>query len=281
MGITRPLREYYLCNASKQPPTSCVGTLYIPWYLRFSDDFVLRLNILHFSMLAILCCTKTVQVWWKWHVWRFQKSCAESMPATVLKQALSVLMLCAPVFIFTSGSSALLGCPRCGLSIWLSPLAISNTLFWVYVNFLRENRQNMKIQDMKSAIFVRYENGRQGLLSAQSINTERASLSCHGYRAKFWSNTWMKHITEKNKPSLVSAPIFRVTDQSTLKCHHFENCNFYKDLYGERARHACSAHLPYKTFAILWCMTLTTGPLTNFGLLFPVVWFVFVSGQAL
>ena len=30
---------------------------------------------------------------------------------------LSVLMLCAPVFIFTSGSSALLGRPRCGLSI--------------------------------------------------------------------------------------------------------------------------------------------------------------------
>ena len=30
---------------------------------------------------------------------------------------LSVLMLCTPVFIFTSGSSALLGHPRCGLSI--------------------------------------------------------------------------------------------------------------------------------------------------------------------
>ena len=34
-----------------------------------------------------------------------------------IKEALSVLMLCAPVFIFTSGSSALLGRPRCGLSI--------------------------------------------------------------------------------------------------------------------------------------------------------------------
>ena len=48
----------------------------------------------------------------------------------VLK-ALSVLMLCAPVFIFTFGSSALLGRPRCGLSIWQSLLAIFNTLFWV------------------------------------------------------------------------------------------------------------------------------------------------------
>ena len=25
-------------------------------------------------------------------------------------------------------------------------------------------------------------------------------------------------------------------------------------------------------FTILWCMTLTIGPLTNFSLLFPVVW---------
>ena len=51
---------------------------------------------------------------------------------------LSVLMLCAPVFIFTSGFSALLGRPRCGLLIWLSLLAIFNTLFWVYVNFFQE-----------------------------------------------------------------------------------------------------------------------------------------------
>ena len=34
-----------------------------------------------------------------------------------LQEALSILMLYAPVFIFTSGSSALLGCPRCGLSM--------------------------------------------------------------------------------------------------------------------------------------------------------------------
>ena len=45
---------------------------------------------------------------------------------------------------------------------------------------------------------------------------------------------------------------------------------------------------PYKNYnfqlmalRILSCMTLTFGPLTNFGLLFPVVCFVFVSGQAL
>ena len=43
-----------------------------------------------------------------------------------------------PVFIFTSGSSALFGRPRCGLSIWLSLLTIFNTLFWVYANFFHE-----------------------------------------------------------------------------------------------------------------------------------------------
>ena len=51
----------------------------------------------------------------------------------------------------------------------------------------------------------------------------------------------------KDKPSLVNAPIFRVTDQSTVKCHHFENLIFCKVLYGERARLARSAHIPYKT----------------------------------
>ena len=49
-------------------------------------------------------------------------------------------MLCAPMFIFTSSSSALLGYPCCGLSIWLSLLAIFNTLFWVYDNFFMRKR---------------------------------------------------------------------------------------------------------------------------------------------
>ena len=71
------------------------------------------------------------------------------------------LMLCTPVFIFTSGSSALLGHSCCGLSIWLSLLAIFNTLFWVYANFFHEkNRQNTKIlsltfsSDMKRSPMV-------------------------------------------------------------------------------------------------------------------------------
>ena len=55
-----------------------------------------------------------------------------------IKDALSVLMLCTPVFIFASDSSALLGRPRCGLSICLSLLAIFSTPFWVYANICHE-----------------------------------------------------------------------------------------------------------------------------------------------
>ena len=79
------------------------------------------------------------------------------------QESLSVLMLCTPVCIFTSGSSALLGHPHCGLSIWLSLLAIFSTLFRVYTHlFARDNRQNTKILQVH-----------QWLLDAQSINTER------------------------------------------------------------------------------------------------------------
>ena len=82
-------------------------------------------------------------------------------------------MLCAPVFIFTSGSSALLGRPRCGLSIWLSLLAIFNT--GVYANFFHEKTDKTG-KYSKSAIFDWCENGRRLLLGAQSISTERATL---------------------------------------------------------------------------------------------------------
>ena len=87
------------------------------------------------------------------------------------KEALSVLMLCAPVFIFTSGSSALLGRPRCGLSIWLSLLVIFNTAFWIYA-FLFHEKTGKTREYSKSAIFVWYKNGRRWLLGAQSINSE-------------------------------------------------------------------------------------------------------------
>ena len=61
-----------------------------------------------------------------------------SLPHARFRCKRSVLMLCAPVFIFTSGRSVLLGRPRCGLSILLSLLAILNTLSRVYAKPLHE-----------------------------------------------------------------------------------------------------------------------------------------------
>ena len=92
---------------------------------------------------------------------------------------LSVLMLCALVFIFTSGSSALLGRPCCGLSIWLSLLAIFKIIFWVYAFiFLKTKRtkpENTQILRMT----------RKWLLGAQSINTE-SSLSLTLSNQQVW-----------------------------------------------------------------------------------------------
>ena len=76
------------------------------------------------------------------------------------------------------------------------------------------------------------------------------------------------------------------------KCTNFQESqttvpkSAIKVLYGERPVQLICHTKPYNNrywwrFAILWCVTLTIGPLTNFGLLFPVVCFVFVSGQAL
>ena len=103
-----------------------------------------------------------------------------SFGAAILKEAFSVLMLWAPAFLFTLGSSALLERPRCGLWIWLSLLAIFNPLFWVYANCFHEKTDKTR-KYLKSAIFVWCENGRQRLLAAQSINTEKkASVTLKG-----------------------------------------------------------------------------------------------------
>ena len=70
-------------------------------------------------------------------------------------------MLCAPVFVFTSGGLALLGHPHCGLSIWVSLLAILRA----YAKLFHEKMDKTR-KYLKSAIFLWYENGRQWLLSA-------------------------------------------------------------------------------------------------------------------
>ena len=89
-----------------------------------------------------------LSVWCVFHaLLSLHTMCAKDHRLLILKR-LSVLMLCAPVFIFTSGSSALLGCPRCSLSIWLSLLAIFNTLFWVYVSFCTRKWTKHKILEV-------------------------------------------------------------------------------------------------------------------------------------
>ena len=125
------------------------------------------------------------------------------------------------MFIFTSSSSALLGFPSGGLSIWLLLLAISNTLLWVYANLFHEKMDKTR-KYSKSTIFVWYKNGHWRLLTmyAQSSNTgsffkEIATAIRHfsQYRAldqpcrqtwspiisKFWLVTKIKQAT--NKPT--------------------------------------------------------------------------------
>ena len=83
-------------------------------------------------------------------------------------EALSVLMLCAPVFIFTSGSSALLGHPCCGLLIWLSLLAIFNTLIF----FMRKWSKHENTRGPHTKIAA------DGYPGTQSINTESFFKCC-------------------------------------------------------------------------------------------------------
>ena len=83
------------------------------------------------------------------------------------KEAVSILMLCAPVFIFTSGVAQLFKGAhvvvyRSDCRYLLYPIHFSQFM----PIFSRVNRQNMKIK---------YENGRQRLLSAQKVLIERAS----------------------------------------------------------------------------------------------------------
>ena len=82
----------------------------------------------------------------------------------LIKGALSINALRAYVY-----SSALLGRPRCGLSIWLSLVAIFSALFWVYATFFFHEKMDKARKYLKSAIFESYENGRRRLLGAQSI----------------------------------------------------------------------------------------------------------------
>ena len=76
-------------------------------------NFSLKQKLWHESIQLVMVCRPA----------EFEASALDHKIGWQFKEAPSVLMLCAPLFIFTSSSSALLGRPRCGLSIWLSLLA--------------------------------------------------------------------------------------------------------------------------------------------------------------
>ena len=111
---------------------------------------------------------------------------------------LSVIMLCMPVFIFTSGSSTLFRAP----TLWfidLSLLAIFNTLFWVYAAFcFRRNSKQTKHKNTQHLPFSYHM--KMATKGAESIRTERASLTCSFLW--FGSSVWLE------KLNLQAATIF-------------------------------------------------------------------------
>ena len=68
-----------------------------------------------------------------------------------------LLMLCTPVFIFTSGGSALLKHPHCGLVIWLLLLAIFNRLFWVYANLFHTHKKPQTKHENSRSLSFSYD----------------------------------------------------------------------------------------------------------------------------
>ena len=96
-------------------------------------NFSLKQKLWHELIQLVMVCRPA----------EFEATALEHKIGWQFKEALSVLMLCAPVFIFISGSSALLGCPHCGLSIWLSLLPYSMHFSEFMLIFL--NQQVIKL----------------------------------------------------------------------------------------------------------------------------------------
>ena len=89
------------------------GTSSLTPEAKTKPNFSLKQKLWHESIQLVMVCRPA----------EFEASALDHKIGWQFKEAPSVLMLCAPLFIFTSSSSALLGRPRCGLSIWLSLLA--------------------------------------------------------------------------------------------------------------------------------------------------------------
>ena len=144
-------------------------------------------------------------------------------------------MLCAPVFIFTSGYSAILGSPRCVLFIFAT-CHIQYTFFF----FLRENGQSTKILEVR-------QNGRRRLLGAQSINTERAlsELSNPFVRVFAWIQKLAVDISKRHEMSRRLPKLFE-SDRVASRARGIRNkiwrenssqrCSFQQCKHGDRTR---------------------------------------------
>ena len=106
--------------------------------------------------------------------------CGFTLCYHLVKEAFSILMLCTPGFIFTSGSSALLGRPRCGLSNWQSLLAVFNTLFRVSASF--SNEKTDKTRDTRSPPFSNdTETAADGYWARKALILRESSLNKEEY----------------------------------------------------------------------------------------------------
>ena len=90
---------------------------------------------------------------------------------------LSVNALRACVYIYIPRQLSSFRAPHCGLSIWLSLLAIFNTLLSLWLLLFFHEKTDITRLYSKSAIFVRHKNGRQWILGAQSITLRTLPLN--------------------------------------------------------------------------------------------------------
>ena len=121
-------------------------------------------------------------------------------------------MLCTPVFIFKSGSSALLGRPHCGLSSWLSLLAITQCTFLSLYHFRKQTKHEKTPQFSYHAWYKNSRCQLLGMLKAGShvrrkhkrkdVHTSEISIStrtCAGTVFRLgtvnfflrWHNLWL------------------------------------------------------------------------------------------
>ena len=136
----------------------------------------------------------------------------------MVKEVLSVLMLCTLISIFTSGSSALL---LRAPTLWFIDLTVATChiqyTFLSLCQFVsRENGQNRKI--LKVCHFRMIQNGHRRLLGAQSINTERTSIDHYSSQSEKMDSEMMA-VRTAEKLLKVGFHLRKVRFLSKLKVH--------------------------------------------------------------